>query len=266
MRGLCVLAMALSVSACTMPTPVSVVTMGFDAVSYAVSGKTVTDHGVSLAVGRDCALVRILEGGICAEEHAYGDDVLVALLEPLPDSLDGAQLAAADPEVRAAVQRAARQDWTEDGVDSQQLQFAALDIGYLADGARPHGVAPILSGAGDELLAAAAPLPRARPAELLAPAAGPDVAAFSEASFLADATLSVPAPFALGGEDAALLADATGLVIADERLAALHWQSGNNEVGERPRVPIYRPSNTRNRPLASVAENQGRVRATETGR
>jgi hypothetical protein len=40
-----------------------------DGVSYIGTGKSVTDHGISAAVGRDCALLRIIKGkSICKDE------------------------------------------------------------------------------------------------------------------------------------------------------------------------------------------------------
>ena len=61
----------LFLSGCVLPTPVSIATLGFDAVSYALSGKTVVDHGVSMVMNRDCALVGLLEGRVCAEEREF---------------------------------------------------------------------------------------------------------------------------------------------------------------------------------------------------
>ncbi len=134
MHRLCALLIVLPLAGCLLPTPFSVATMGADAVSYAVSGKTVTDHGLSLALGGDCALVRALEGEICAEERHYPDAVDGAALAPLPDTLAGAQLAGAHPEVLAAAARSLRH---EGGNAAGQATPAPLL--YLADGARPSG-------------------------------------------------------------------------------------------------------------------------------
>ncbi len=136
MHRLCALLIVLPLAGCLLPTPFSVATMGADAVSYAVSGKTVTDHGLSLALGGDCALVRVLEGEICAEPRDYPDVATAAALTPLPESLAGAQLAGAHPEVLAATARGLRHDGR-----IAAGQDAAAPLDYLPDGARPSGFA-----------------------------------------------------------------------------------------------------------------------------
>ncbi len=39
-----------------------------DIFSYLSTKKTVTDHGISFALQKDCALLRALDGPICVEE------------------------------------------------------------------------------------------------------------------------------------------------------------------------------------------------------
>lgn len=83
---------AVGLSGCLQPTPLSVASMVLDAGSYAVSGKTLADHGVSGATGQDCAVSRLItEGDVCREEIAYAE--APAILEPLPpqDTASAAQ-------------------------------------------------------------------------------------------------------------------------------------------------------------------------------
>ena len=40
-----------------------------DIFSYLTTGKSVTDHGISMALEKDCALLRVLDGPICIEEE-----------------------------------------------------------------------------------------------------------------------------------------------------------------------------------------------------
>lgn len=63
---------ALAVSACgTIPTPLSVVSYAVDGISYAVSGKALTDHALSAVLEEDCALARAVQGRtVC---HEIGD-------------------------------------------------------------------------------------------------------------------------------------------------------------------------------------------------
>ena len=60
-RFLLVLAPVL-LSGCAIPPAVSIASYVLDGVSYAATGKSVSDHGISAAAGRDCAMFRILKG------------------------------------------------------------------------------------------------------------------------------------------------------------------------------------------------------------
>ncbi len=51
-----------------IPPVVSVWSTALDFASYGSTGKTVTDHGLSLVLQQDCALLRGLEGEVCVEE------------------------------------------------------------------------------------------------------------------------------------------------------------------------------------------------------
>jgi hypothetical protein len=64
--------MALALSACgTVPTPLSVASYAVDGISYAVSGKALGDHALSVVMDEDCALTRAVQGRyIC---HDVGD-------------------------------------------------------------------------------------------------------------------------------------------------------------------------------------------------
>ena len=56
-------------SGCGLPPAVVIASYAADGVSYVGTGKSVTDHGISAAVGRDCALLRIIKGkAICKDE------------------------------------------------------------------------------------------------------------------------------------------------------------------------------------------------------
>ena len=85
-------------SACALPAAFTVASMAVDTGSYMMSGKTLTDHGLSLAMSEDCSMVRLLdeEDEICREEQQY--EVAEADLTPLPDDSDLAVDLAADGE------------------------------------------------------------------------------------------------------------------------------------------------------------------------
>ncbi len=50
-----------------MPPAITIASLVADIASYASTGKTVADHGISLVFQKDCALLRGFEGGICLE-------------------------------------------------------------------------------------------------------------------------------------------------------------------------------------------------------
>ena len=68
MRWLVLAAAAMVLSGCGLPPLVSYISNAADIFSYLSTSKSVTDHGISFALQKDCALLRVLDGPICAEE------------------------------------------------------------------------------------------------------------------------------------------------------------------------------------------------------
>jgi len=85
MRWLCSLAIVVFLSGCAMPAAFTVASLALDTGSYAMSGKTLSDHGLSLAMEEDCSMMRVLDQGdeICQEEQDY--EVADTILTPLPE-------------------------------------------------------------------------------------------------------------------------------------------------------------------------------------
>ena len=54
-------------SGCAVPPAITIASLVADVASYASTGKTVTDHGISMVLQKDCALLRGLDGQICLE-------------------------------------------------------------------------------------------------------------------------------------------------------------------------------------------------------
>lgn len=98
MRWLCFLAFPAMLSGCALPAAFTVASMAVDTGSYMMSGKTLTDHGLSLAMSEDCSMVRLLDEDdeICREERQY--QVADADLTPLPEDSELAIGLAADGE------------------------------------------------------------------------------------------------------------------------------------------------------------------------
>ena len=75
--------LSIGLSGCLTPTPFSVASMVAGAHSYAVSGKTLTDHGISGITGQDCVVTRLAtEGAVCRENVTYA--AAPDVLEPMP--------------------------------------------------------------------------------------------------------------------------------------------------------------------------------------
>ena len=89
-----VTAAALPLSGCLLPPAISLASLLLDVGSFAVSGKTMTDHGLSLVAQEDCALSHVLSGqDVCAPEIDYATDISLAALQPLdPSAADWASL------------------------------------------------------------------------------------------------------------------------------------------------------------------------------
>lgn len=78
---------ALSVSGCAMPPVVTMASFAADVFSYGASGKSVTDHGISIVMQQDCALLRVFDGEVCSDYPPSEDTPEGALvaLAPLRD-------------------------------------------------------------------------------------------------------------------------------------------------------------------------------------
>ena len=102
------LACALLLGGCAIPVPLQIASWAVDGLIFITTEKTVSDHGISLALRRDCAMLRVLtEGDLCRD----GDPVVeVAALMPPPNfegnapiddaimAVDGAVVASAEVE------------------------------------------------------------------------------------------------------------------------------------------------------------------------
>jgi hypothetical protein len=77
------LMVTLPLAGCFLPPVISFASLALDIGSFAVSGKSVTDHGLSAVAEEDCSLLRVFDGGVCQPYEDYEDDVSLAALEPL---------------------------------------------------------------------------------------------------------------------------------------------------------------------------------------
>lgn len=73
---------------CALPPAVAIASYAIDVGSFVATGKTATDHGISLVAQEDCALMRVFEGPICQEDPDY-QLAEAGVLEPLPPESEG---------------------------------------------------------------------------------------------------------------------------------------------------------------------------------
>ena len=82
-----ILACALMLGGCALPVPLQVASWALDGLLFITTEKTMADHGVSIAVQRDCAMLRVVtEGAFCRD---YIGETTVAVLELPPPENDG---------------------------------------------------------------------------------------------------------------------------------------------------------------------------------
>ncbi len=60
MRTIAVLALPILLGACALPAVYSIATLAVDGISYATSGKGLSDHAISAVANEDCAMWRVL--------------------------------------------------------------------------------------------------------------------------------------------------------------------------------------------------------------
>ena len=58
---LAVLALPILLGACALPASFTIATLAIDGISYATSGKSVSDHALSAVANEDCAMWRVLQ-------------------------------------------------------------------------------------------------------------------------------------------------------------------------------------------------------------
>lgn len=87
MRAFLALCFCVFLGGCGTPID-SVAQMGLSGVSFFFSGKTTTDHGLSLVLQEDCEILRFMDGPICRSIDEYELADREAVLQPLPQTAE----------------------------------------------------------------------------------------------------------------------------------------------------------------------------------
>ena len=145
MRWLSLAALTIMLSGCALPPAFTIASLAVDVASYASTGKTVTDHGISMVMQKDCALLRGLQGEICVEpdpERTARELEARDLKYDYPGDTDHPVFARepADP----AVEFAASLDFATDPAVTSRTPGKAADrwlveLSYLGDALGPAG-------------------------------------------------------------------------------------------------------------------------------
>lgn len=126
MRKLWILLLPLLLAGCSVPPAYQIASWALDGFSFIISGKSVSDHAISVVVQKDCAMWRIVQGDeICAES--------------VPTEIEGVMVAK-------------RPDIGDDGGEISQQELDEI-------GARLSEVAPAAGGERRVASAAAPALP-----------------------------------------------------------------------------------------------------------
>ena len=72
-KRLIVVAPVLALSGCALPKMFTVASYALDGILLLSTGKSTNDHAISVAVGKDCALLRVIKGEDVCREFDTGD-------------------------------------------------------------------------------------------------------------------------------------------------------------------------------------------------
>lgn len=86
----CMVVVVFVLGGCAIPLPIKLASWAIDGISYLATRKSVADHGISVALGQDCALLRLIteKGSVCTDDASSA----TALAEADPSAQTAAEL------------------------------------------------------------------------------------------------------------------------------------------------------------------------------
>lgn len=157
MRWLCLAILAIPLAGCALPPAVTIASLALDAGSYVVSGKTMTDHGLSMVAQKDCRLIGVLQGQVCKERPQF-DTTVVATLQPLPGDRRMAGQTREPGTRPPRIQLSYLGDGIEGLAPTATARDAALSLTFISDGVMRATADPL----GEAGYLTAGPIPAAR--------------------------------------------------------------------------------------------------------
>jgi len=139
-KGAFLLTALIFLAGCAVPLPLKVASWALDGISYIATDKSLTDHGLSMATEKDCALLRTFKGEeICVEGDAY---TLIAALKEAgnqgsetdfaTETADGAALQASVDSIAAFDTAAGGATETAKPAVAEQSRVTSAGNGYDA--------------------------------------------------------------------------------------------------------------------------------------
>ena len=138
-----------------IPPAVSIASFAADAFSYAVSGKSVSDHGLSMVMQEDCAVLNFVQGqAICAP----GPHPQIQMVRPRDSEVERTLLASIGSRSDAEEARGGALHWAPPSLDGFMADYVAA--GPVLDGgpiAPTLALEPVASGVVVDLVAGTEP-------------------------------------------------------------------------------------------------------------
>jgi len=93
-RPVVIIFLGAMLSGCAaLPVPVQIASWAFDGLSVITTQKSLTDHGLSLVAGQDCAIWRgLTEGEVCRDNSIEVEVLTAAVAPPAPREQPGIQV------------------------------------------------------------------------------------------------------------------------------------------------------------------------------
>ncbi len=124
MRAVFLIGICAILGGCAI-SPSNAISFAVGSASYFFTGKTTTDHALSLVMQEDCELVRVIDGEICADEQDYKNATMVAALQPLPD---GANFGDTRVEVVELPSRAMMESRRDEALETSHPAMVAFKV------------------------------------------------------------------------------------------------------------------------------------------
>lgn len=133
----------LLLGGCALPVPLQIASWAADGISYVMTKKSLTDHGLSMVAQKDCALLRaVVEGNVCRDDDAATMIADASQGAVVPVATDALVVAPATTEAKpAAVATLASSDGWQSPAELTAEKLAAFETASGVPSVAPEAVA-----------------------------------------------------------------------------------------------------------------------------